>query len=153
MAHAPYTRPMSDWLAYKGKEYQLQGWYGDGIVWTDPARGIVVRRDGVVVAVSGIGFSPDYSCVALEDCMVYLDGAAEGESGAWRLEPEKMDQVKGLSLGEAPNHWHGKPSAFAAADYPFLLKHQILATLAFFAAAIYGVVHLINRYLKRQKVI
>lgn len=105
-AHKPYVKPLSDWMTYNGRQYRVEGWYGDGIFFTDPVRVFVRQQDGSVVAISGLGKSPVLDCPDIEKCRLALDGYGGANDTAWELHPDKMTKITTLDeFGYSPRHW------------------------------------------------
>ena len=92
-AHSPYFVNYSDWVVSEGQEYQLQGWYGDGIFFSDPVRVVLRNRNGGVSAVTARGTQASGYCYSIDFCWGFTFDSSGLFPTLWRLIPSEMERT------------------------------------------------------------
>jgi hypothetical protein len=93
LAHRPYFKDMSPWIALGNQEYKLQGWYGGGIFFQDPMRIILIHKNSALSAYTELGYDGEADCPTLENCWVSIRKRDNKQFVIYRLQPEKMKRV------------------------------------------------------------
>lgn len=87
-AHRPYFRAYSDWIKFSSGDYQIQGWYGDGIFFADPVSVTLRHRNGGMVAWTEYGRQASGYCPSVDNCWGFtFPGVLAIFPAIWRLDP------------------------------------------------------------------
>jgi len=121
-AHRPYFRVYSDWIKVGADEYQVQGWYGDGIFIGDPVRVILRHRNGGMAAWTDFFMQASAFCPSLDFCWGFTYGPLGLFPDIWRLDPSAIkrpeavaDPEDGYSLGY-PTDLKSEPQGFTSSS-------------------------------------
>ncbi|MFO1242650.1 MAG: hypothetical protein U1E36_05550 [Rickettsiales bacterium] len=92
-AHSPYLVPYASFDDYNGSKLTVYGWYGDGIMITDPVAVVVLDEQDNLYAQTEVAVGATVLCLNSANCWVFLQNGVFPFSDIYRLSlPENYIQ-------------------------------------------------------------